>query len=173
MPQAYCPNGHRVSYDAAKPKTCPTCRTEMEPKVAAIASAVQAPAPVKQPWPDVAARRAAASAPAQQQRAPVEYESFEDSDLSFDRASIRLEGDAPEVMTVGELAESKTPIERTEQRGAGRAEGGVERVSTADLVKQMIATGAEPEAATKSARPRRAKSGGGGKRASSGKGAGA
>jgi hypothetical protein len=124
----------------------------MEVKVAAVA-AIQSP-PAKQPWPKRAEldERGDPIEGRPQRAAAVYSDDGMGEDMAFDSASIRVAGDGERPMTVKELSESTTAVERTEERGQSAVSG--ERVSTADLVRQMIAQGGG-QVATASVKPKR------------------
>lgn len=182
MPVVYCPiKAHRVQFSGIKPAKCPTCGADMSPPPVvasqAAATVVLAPISRKQTWADIGfvsnqsleeqdrLERGGSSARSGRRQETAE---IEDGDIAFDRGTLRVSKDDTKLMTVQELRESGQAVERTGDSGT-RVEGASNRVlSTADLVKEMIAAdgGGGRQVATASAakpmaaRPKRARAGG-------------
>lgn len=193
MPSQYCFRGHLVNYTDVKPTTCPACGTSMTPPPVAVAATQQPVAqPARQRWPgrggesandgDGSDRRSTAREVGTYQPPQGSYISGDD-DLTFDMGAIRVNREDSRPMTVKELRESGTPIERTDN-GPARAIGGqrVETITAKELVEKMVAESGGSAAQLSTPAPTRApklqrsrasaSANGGRKRGSGGKGGG-
>lgn len=189
MPSLYCSRGHLVNYPDTKPAACPVCGISTTPPPVAIAHQPTAPQPARQRWPgrDEGADDGRDSEHRGTAREVGRYEPPQgsyisgDDDLTFDMGAIRVNREDSRPMTVKELRESGTPIERTDD-GPARAIGGqrVETVTAAELVAKMVAesggSAAQSPAPARVSKPQRSranassgrKRGGGGKGGSAG-----
>ena len=133
----YCVKGHLVRYESTKPTKCPTCSGPMEAKASI------------QPTPVVAQR----PAPPFHYAPPSNPDLF-DSDFSFDESSLRVEGLARKLPTIGELGADGITTERIERDTATGLRGKQENFSVRDAVQQMVAERGN-EVAKASTTPRR------------------
>lgn len=165
MPTNYCSQGHRVNYSGAKPKACPSCGTDMEPKSVASLAADSTPpaaAPARQPWPKVGPLDNDETPRGQSSRFEVQQTLSSDDDMQFDSASVHVAGVALRPTTLRQLAESGVPVERRPERSS--ADGGGDSVSVAKMVTDMVAAEgaqrgqqvAQASTTTKRAKPQRA-----------------
>lgn len=160
---AYCPAGHRVSYEAVKPSTCPNCHAAMETASIAALVAALPPATVAvaavQPW-------APATAPAPS-RGRVQV-----SEYTFDRASLRVTTGGGRRATVGDVANGETDavVERTSSSASAATDEtlGEESASTSDLISGMLEEKVAPVPPAPVVRKVAAKSGGAKRRAAKG-----
>lgn len=147
----YCPRGHRIEHSGVKPANCPTCGSEMEPKLVA---------PPLEEYSD--ASFAPRRHPARSR--PMEVETYEDDDgedlggYAFDRGTAKVIKDNS-VMTVKDLKASGMSVERVEASESSPG-GSNTAVRTEDLVAEIIAQSpqmAQASVQSPAVKPRRAR----------------